>query len=71
MIIEQFTQANKHNVIIRHPIFIDVNLLIKQCKDEFLRLRYIVVMHIKRTCNNVCKFLNCTVFLASFPLCNS
>ena len=44
----------------------DVNLLIRQGKVDFLRLRYIVVMHNKRTCNDVCKFLNCTGFLQDF-----
>ena len=34
---------------------------------DFLRLRYIVVMHNKRTCNYVCKFLtDCTGFLQDF-----
>ena len=44
----------------------DVYLLTRQCKVDFLRLRYIVVMHNKRICNDVCKFLNCTVFLQDF-----
>ena len=39
----------------RNPIFFDVNLLIRQFKVDFLSLRYIVVMHNKRTCNDVCK----------------
>ena len=37
-----------------------------------MRLRYIVVMHNKRICTDVCKFLNCTVFLQDqVPRCNS
>ena len=51
---------------LRHSISFDVNLLIRQCNVEILRLRYIVVMHNKRTCNDICKFLNCTVFLQDF-----
>ena len=31
-----------------------------------MRLRYIVVMHKKRICNDVCKCLNGTVFLQDF-----
>ena len=31
-----------------------------------MRLRYIVVMHNKRTCNDVCMFLNFTVSLQDF-----
>ena len=49
---------------LRHPIFFD--LLIRKFEVDFLSLRYIVVMHNKRTCNDVCKFFNCTVFLQDF-----
>ena len=51
---------------LRHPIFFDVYLLIRQCKVDFLSLRYIVAMYNKRTCNDVCMFLNFTVFLQDF-----
>ena len=53
---------------LRHPIFFDVYLLIRQSKGDFPRLRYIVVMHNKRTCNDVdlCMFLNFIVFLQDF-----
>ena len=47
-------------------IFLTFTLSSDSVRVDFLRLRYIVVIHNKRTCKDVCKFLNCTVFLQDF-----